>query len=77
MNRNRPLLSFVLVFIAEFIRFSGDMSLCAVSTYLIVVLLTDGLSTAGWFKTTRNTACTSSAVILRQLRPLSLKKRQS
>ena len=49
------LLSFVLVFIAEFIRFSGDMSLYAVSTYLIVVLLTDGLSTAGWFKTGKKT----------------------
>ena len=47
------LLTFVLVFIAEFIRFSGDMSLYAVSTYLIVVLLTASLSTAGWFKTVK------------------------
>ena len=49
------LLSFVLVFIAEFIRFSGDMSLYAVSTYLIVVLFTASLSTAGWFKTVKKT----------------------
>ena len=49
------LLTFVLVFIAEFIRFSGDMSLYAVSTYLIVVLLTASLSTAGWFKTVKKT----------------------
>ena len=50
------LLTFVLVFIAEFIRFSGDMSLYAVSTYLVVVLLTASLSTAGWFKTVKKTA---------------------
>ena len=49
------LLTFVLVFIAEFIRFSGDMSLYAVSTYLVVVLLTASLSTAGWFKTVKKT----------------------
>ena len=34
------LLTFVIVFAAEFIRFSGDMSLYAVSTYLVVVLIT-------------------------------------
>ncbi len=49
------LLSFVLVFAAEFIRFSGDMSLYAVSTYLVLVLLTASLSTAGWFKTAKKT----------------------
>ena len=60
------LLSFVIVFIAEFIRFSGDMSLYAVSTYLIVVLLTSGLSTAGWFKTVKKTiaGCVLTTAVL-------------
>lgn len=60
------LLSFVLVFIAEFIRFGGDMSLYAVSTYLILVLLTASLSTAGWFKTVRKTmiGCMMTTAVL-------------
>ena len=60
------MLSFVLVFIAEFIRFGGDMSLYAVSTYLIVVLLTTSLSTAGRFKTVRKTmiGCVMTAAVL-------------
>ena len=60
------LLSFVIVFIAEFIRFSGDMSLYAVSTYLIVVLLTSGLSTAGWFRTVKKTivGCVLTTAVL-------------
>lgn len=60
------LLSFVIVFATEFVRFSGDMSLYAVSTYLIVVLITDGLSVAGWFKTVKKTAlgCALTTAIL-------------
>ena len=60
------LLTFVIVFAAEFIRFSGDMSLYAVSTYLVVVLITDGFSTAGWFKTAKKTVvgCLATAAAL-------------
>lgn len=49
------LMTFVLTFIAEFFRFGGDMSLYAVSTYLVLVILTAVLSTAGWFKTVKKT----------------------
>jgi len=60
------LLSFVIVFISEFIRFGGDMSLYAVSTYLVVVLLTASISTAGWFKTVKKTivGCALTTAVL-------------
>ena len=60
------LLSFILVFAAEFVRFGGDMSLYAVSTYLIIALLTASLSTAGWFRNMKKTifGCVLSTVVL-------------
>ena len=44
------LLSFVILFIGEFIRIGGDVSLYSVSTYLILVLLSAFLACHGWFQ---------------------------
>lgn len=44
------ILTFVILFIGEFIRIGGDYSLYSVSIYLILVLLSLWLSYIGWFK---------------------------
>ena len=44
------ILTFVILFIGEFIRIGGDYSLYSVSIYLILVLLSSWLSYIGWFK---------------------------
>ena len=43
------LLSFVILFLGEFLRIGGDLSLYSVSTYLILVLLSAFLAYCGWF----------------------------
>lgn len=44
------LMTFVMLFISEFLRTSGDISLYSLSIYLILVLLVSILSYRGWFK---------------------------
>ena len=45
--------SFVILFVSEFLRRSGDASLYSISIYLILVLWTSWLSYKGWFRMVR------------------------
>ena len=56
------LLSFVLVFIGEFLSVGGDISIYTVSTYLVLGLVSSWLSYRGWFRGLLRTA--SSCVVL-------------
>ena len=50
------LLSFVILFIGEFLRVGGDFSLYAVSTYLILILISAWFAYAGFFRGFRKSA---------------------
>ena len=47
------ILSFVILFIGEFARIGGSVSLYSVSTYLVLVLLSSWLAYTGWFGSVR------------------------